>query len=70
MNPINSVPDAKIKQAISSVNEKEKRKANVLINMQSSDEDKSYDISHNSIKLQDKNIESLEVSSKSEEFEK
>ena len=74
LNPKLSVPDAKIKQAISSVNEREKRKAEVqmnLINLDAEEQDKSYHFSdHNSIKLKDKNNESLEVSSKSEEFEK
>ena len=74
LNPKLSVPEAKIKQAISSVNEREKRKAEVqmnLLNLDEEEQDKSYHFSdHNSIKLKDKNNESLEVSSKSEMFEK
>ena len=56
------------------MNEREKRKAEVQINLLNSDaeeQSKSYRFSdHNSIKLKDKNNESLEVSSKSEDFEK
>ena len=56
------------------MNDREQRKVEVLKNLQNSDADEQDD-SHsfsdlNSIKLKDKNIESLEVSSKSEEFEK